>query len=58
MINIAINGFGRIGRLFLRALSESGNAKNINVNKTRTGIIDVLKIMNAKIQLKNNGLLR
>ena len=27
--------------------------KNINVNKTRTGIIDVLKIMNAKIQLKN-----
>tara|TARA_B100000579_G_scaffold41165_1_gene28716 strand:+ start:762 stop:2093 length:1332 start_codon:yes stop_codon:yes gene_type:complete len=27
--------------------------KNINVNKTRTGIIDILKIMNAKIQLKN-----
>ena len=27
MINIAINGFGRIGRLFLRALSESKNAK-------------------------------
>ena len=23
MTNIAINGFGRIGRLFLRALSES-----------------------------------
>ena len=31
MVNIAINGFGRIGRLFLRALSESKNAKNINV---------------------------
>jgi len=27
MINIAINGFGRIGRLFLRALSENKNAK-------------------------------
>tara|TARA_Y100000590_G_C15615986_1_gene975771 strand:- start:111 stop:1124 length:1014 start_codon:yes stop_codon:yes gene_type:complete len=31
MINIAINGFGRIGRLFLRALSESKNAKNIKI---------------------------
>ncbi len=31
MINIAINGFGRIGRLFLRALSESKNSKNIKV---------------------------
>ena len=27
--------------------------KNINVNKTRTGIIDILKKMNAKISLKN-----
>ena len=27
--------------------------KNINVNKTRTGIIDILKKMNAKIYLKN-----
>ena len=27
--------------------------KNINVNKTRTGIIDVLKKMNAKILLRN-----
>ena len=27
--------------------------KNINVNKTRTGIIDILKRMNAKIYLKN-----
>ena len=31
MINIAINGFGRIGRLFLRALSESKNSKKIKV---------------------------
>ena len=31
MVNIAINGFGRIGRLFLRALSENKSAKNINV---------------------------
>ena len=28
--------------------------KNINVNKTRTGIIDIFKKMNAKIILKNN----
>ncbi len=27
--------------------------KNINVNKSRTGIIDILKIMKAKITLKN-----
>ncbi len=27
--------------------------KNININKTRTGIIDILKKMNAKIILKN-----
>ena len=27
--------------------------KNVNVNKTRTGIIDVFKKMNAKIRLKN-----
>ncbi len=27
--------------------------KNVNVNKSRTGIIDILKIMNAKITLKN-----
>ena len=31
MVNIAINGFGRIGRLFLRALAESKSAKNIKV---------------------------
>ena len=31
MINVAINGFGRIGRLFLRALTENKNAKNIKV---------------------------
>ena len=31
MVNIAINGFGRIGRLFLRALTENKSAKNINV---------------------------
>ena len=27
--------------------------KNVNVNKSRTGIIDILKLMNAKIYLKN-----
>ena len=27
--------------------------KNVNVNKSRTGIIDILKMMNAKITLKN-----
>ena len=27
--------------------------KNVNVNNSRTGIIDILKIMNAKIYLKN-----
>ena len=27
--------------------------KNVNINKSRTGIIDILKIMNAKIILKN-----
>ena len=31
MVNIAINGFGRIGRLFLRALAENKGAKNIKV---------------------------
>ena len=31
MVNIAINGFGRIGRLCLRALTENKSAKNINV---------------------------
>ena len=30
-INIAINGFGRIGRLVLRAISEQENTANINV---------------------------
>ena len=43
MVNIAINGFGRIGRLFLRALSESKNAKNINV-----------KIINDLADLESN----
>ena len=43
MINVAINGFGRIGRLFLRALSENGNAKNINV-----------KMINDLADLKSN----
>ena len=31
MVNVAINGFGRIGRLFLRALSENTNKKNIKI---------------------------
>ena len=31
MINVAINGFGRIGRLYLRALTENNNGKNIKV---------------------------
>jgi len=43
MVNIAINGFGRIGRLFLRALSENKSAKNINV-----------KIINDLADLESN----
>ena len=43
MINLAINGFGRIGRLFLRALSENKNAKNIKV-----------KIINDLADLESN----
>ena len=27
--------------------------KNVNINKTRTGILDILKLMNVKITLKN-----
>ena len=29
MVNLAINGFGRIGRLFLRALIESKYSNNL-----------------------------
>ena len=43
MVKIGINGFGRIGRLFLRALSESKNAKNIKV-----------KIINDLADLESN----
>ncbi len=43
---------------FFIALTLLGNKskillKNINVNKSRTGILDILKKMNAKIKLKN-----
>ena len=43
---------------FFIALTLLGNnskilLKNINVNKSRTGILDILKKMNAKIELKN-----
>ena len=43
---------------FFIALTLLGNnskilLKNINVNKSRTGILDILKKMNAKIKLKN-----
>ena len=43
MVNIAINGFGRIGRLFLRALAENKSAKNIKV-----------KIINDLADLESN----
>ena len=43
MVNIAINGFGRIGRLFLRALSES---KYNNILK--------IKMINDLADLKTN----
>ena len=43
MVNIAINGFGRIGRLFLRALAENKSAKNIKV-----------KVINDLADLKSN----
>ena len=43
MVNIAINGFGRIGRLFLRALTENKNSKNIKV-----------KIINDLANLESN----
>ena len=43
---------------FFIALTLLGNnskilLKNINVNKSRTGILDILKKMNAKVKLKN-----
>ena len=46
MINIAINGFGRIGRLFLRALSESKFKKNIKVK-----IINDLADLDSNVHL-------
>ena len=46
MVNIAINGFGRIGRLFLRALSENKDKHKINVK-----IINDLADMESNIHL-------
>ncbi len=46
MINIAINGFGRIGRLFLRALSESKFKENIKVK-----IINDLADLDSNVHL-------
>ena len=46
MVNIAINGFGRIGRLFLRALAENKGAKNIKVK-----VINDLADMESNIHL-------
>ncbi len=45
--------------IVLTALSANSKIiiKNVNVNKTRTGIIDILKKMNVKIQVKNNKLI-
>ncbi len=45
--------------IVLTALSTNSKIiiKNVNVNKTRTGIIDILKKMNVKIQVKNNKLI-
>ena len=46
MVNIAINGFGRIGRLFLRALSENKDKHKINVK-----IVNDLADMESNIHL-------
>jgi len=46
MVNVAINGFGRIGRLFLRALSESKYKKNIKVK-----IINDLADLDSNVHL-------
>ena len=46
MVNIAINGFGRIGRLFLRALAENKSARNIKVK-----IINDLADLDSNIHL-------
>ena len=48
MINIAINGFGRIGRSIVRALYESGQTENFNIVAINdlapaTGIAHLLK---------------
>lgn len=48
MINIAINGFGRIGRSIVRSLYESGQANNFNIVAINdlapaTGIAHLLK---------------
>ena len=43
MVNLAINGFGRIGRLFLRALIESKYSNNLKV-----------KIINDLADLESN----
>ena len=44
--------------IVLTLLSKNSEIKikNININKSRTGIIDILKKMNAKIKLKNKKL--
>ena len=44
--------------LVLTALSKNSKIiiKNVNINKTRTGIIDILKKMNVNIKIKNNKL--
>ncbi len=41
--------------ILLALLSEKSEVtiKNVNLNKTRTGIIDILKMMKAKIKIKN-----
>ena len=43
MVNLAINGFGRIGRLFLRALIENKYRNNLKV-----------KIINDLADLESN----
>ena len=44
--------------LVLTALSKNSKIiiKNVNINKTRTGIIDILKKMNVNIRIRNNKL--
>ncbi len=44
--------------IVLTTLSENSKLiiKNVNINKTRTGIIEILKMMNGKIKIENKNI--